>query len=138
MSDILNAERLRLRAERAEQLSATRRMAAFILLALLMAQTWLVVDTTISLSGAQREAQSAARSAAEFRAAYADAARKFGACKVANAGLAEGIRDQQALLKEAIAMAKRCEARGMVQWRMGGARAGEFFAAETFATEVAP
>lgn len=135
VNQYLDVERERLRADRAEQLARSWRMTAFILLALLIGQTWLVVDTSITLSRANENARQAIADGHAMERAWGEAEHKFDTCKAANAGLVEGIREQQALLNEAITMAKRCEARGTVQWRTDGERTGEFFAAEIFASE---
>jgi molybdenum cofactor biosynthesis enzyme MoaA len=58
--DYLNAEALRLRAERAEHQAGRWRVTAYVLLVLLIAQTWLVVDTAMEL---QHVRQGAAKQA---------------------------------------------------------------------------
>jgi hypothetical protein len=57
VNQYLDSERLRLRAERAERLMRAWRGAAFTLLALLVVQTWLVIDTSIEMRDARQLAQ---------------------------------------------------------------------------------
>lgn len=108
MSEYMNIEALRLRAERCERQATAWRRTALFLLALLIAQTWLVVDTTAALTQTREFAQQADTRAIENGAAAAKAEGMFRACKSANEGLFEGIKEQQVLLNEAIELAKRC------------------------------
>jgi hypothetical protein len=104
----MNIEALRLRAERGEQQATAWRRTALFLLALLIAQTWLVVDTAMSLMQARQFAAQAEANAIEHGAAAAKAEGMFRTCRSANEGLFEGIKEQQVLLDEAIELAKRC------------------------------
>ena len=105
---LIDHERLRLRAERAETQATAWRATALILLVLLVAQTWLVVDTAMQLTQTRQFAQAAETRAVQSSTAAAKAEGAFRTCKSANASLFEGIKEQQLLLNEAIAMAKRC------------------------------
>lgn len=112
---LIDHEKLRLRAERGEDQARRWRVTAYVLLVLLVAQTWLVIDTALSLANAREHTAMAdadayrhSSLAAEIDDRRLSAERKFKTCVAANAGLVDGIKEQQALLNEAIEMAKRC------------------------------
>ena len=94
------------------------RAKAMILLALLVAQTWLVVDTALEL-GEQRRINAELGDPGQERRYLARihfANRRFKNCLAANEGLVEVLRefdqtvkDQQALIDDAVAVAKRCD-----------------------------
>lgn len=94
------------------------RVKAMFLLALLVAQTWLVVDTALEL-GEQRQINAELSDPGQERRYIARvhfADRRFKNCLAANEGLVEVLRefdrtvkDQQALIDDAVAVAKRCD-----------------------------
>lgn len=116
MSEYLNAEKLRLRAERAETLVHGWRRAGLALVALLALQLWLVVDATVDMRHQRENARQVMAQAQALEAQTVAASANFQRCKAANTGLVEGLREQQALLNEAIALAKRCAALQPSQW----------------------
>lgn len=77
----LDAERQRLRAERAEKSSATWRMTSFILLALLIAQTLLVVDTAIAMRDARQAAEQRLESVSVWHVAATNQTSNLLDCK---------------------------------------------------------
>lgn len=132
---LIDHEKLRLRAERGEGQARRWRATAYVLLVLLVAQTWLAVDTAISLTQARQ-------SFAEFEDElylYSEQARneanardvaeqKFRTCLSANAGLVDALREfdlvvkgQQQVIRETLELAKRCDAQP-AQWVTADAR----------------
>lgn len=130
MSEYMNIEALSLRAERADAHARRWRTAAYVLLILLLAQTWLVVDTAIALQSAREYADAANADAYlhSSRAVAIDdkriaAEREFKSCLAANAGLVDAIRefdlvmkDQQKVIRETLELAKRCDAQPSSLW----------------------
>lgn len=77
----LQCEALRLRAERAEGLVRAWRSAAFILLALLAVQTWLVFDTATEMGNARRLAETRLDSVSVWHVAATNQTNNLLDCK---------------------------------------------------------
>ena len=78
---LIDHERLRLRAERAETQATAWRATALILLVLLIAQTWLVVDTTIVLRDARQAAEQRLESVSVWHVAATNQTSNLLDCK---------------------------------------------------------
>jgi hypothetical protein len=77
----LDAEKQRLRAERAEEQARRWRVTAYVLLVLLAAQTWLVIDTVMELTQARQSAEQQRDQVAVWSAQTADLQQQLRADK---------------------------------------------------------
>lgn len=125
----LDAERLRLRAERAERLARQWRNAACLLLAMVVLATCVLFDSAARLHQSrqvaaqnQREIYAALDQAVYELTAKDAAEEKFRVCLSANAGLVDAlhefdalVKEQQSVIRESIDIARRCDAQP-VNW----------------------
>lgn len=107
----LDAEKQRLRAERGEQNARRWRLVAYVVLALFALQT---VRLTLMVV----DARPVAERLTNERAARAAAEEKFRVCLAANADLVTAlgefdavIKEQQLVIRDSLALARRCDAR---------------------------
>lgn len=111
MSKYLN-EYLGTRDQRARAETSARRwrLAALVLLLLLVGQTWLAIDTAIVLRDTENaatkllqdqesEIYAALQQKVDAIEAREVAEKRFGVCKAANAGLYEALQEQQSKLE---------------------------------------